>query len=86
MLIAPACRFPVIIAAVGLYGVMAYAVSRRTREFGIRMAIGQSPRSILALVMRQGLTLTAVGAVIGLALALAAGRVVSWLLFGVSAN
>ena len=86
MLIAPAGLLAVIIAAVGLYGVMAYAVSRRTREFGIRMAIGQSPRSILALVMRQGLTLTAVGAVIGLALALAAGRVVSWLLFGVSAS
>ena len=48
------------------------------------MAIGAAPRSIMALVMRQGLTLAAVGVVIGLALALAAGRVVSWLLFGVT--
>ena len=84
MLIAPAGILALIIAAVGLYGVMAYSVSRRTRELGIRVAIGAAPGSIVALVMRQGLTLAAAGVVIGLALALAAGRVVSWLLFGVT--
>src|SRR5204863_1554193 len=83
MLIAPAGILALIIAAVGLYGVMACSVSRRTREMGIRVAIGAAPGSIVALVMRQGLTLAAAGVVIGLALALAAGRVVSWLLFGV---
>jgi putative ABC transport system permease protein len=86
MLLAPAGLLAMVIAAVGLYGVMAYSVSRRTREFGIRMAIGHAPARILALVMRQALTLTGVGVVIGLALALAAGRVVSWLLFGVSST
>ena len=84
MLIAPAGILALVIAAVGLYGVMAYWVSRRTRELGIRVAIGAAPGSIVALVMRQGLTLAAAGVVIGLALALAGGRVVSWLLFGVT--
>jgi putative ABC transport system permease protein len=84
MLIAPAGLLALFIAAIGLYGVMAYSVSRRTKELGIRVAVGAAPRSIMALVMRQGLTLAMVGVIIGLALALAAGRVVSWLLFGVA--
>ena len=73
-----------VIAAVGLYGVLAYWVSRRTREIGVRSAIGATPTDILGLVMRQGLTLTVIGLVCGLAGAFAASRAVASLLFGVS--
>jgi predicted permease len=61
------------LAMVGLYGLVAYAVSRRTREIGIRMAIGAQPGSVLRLVMRQGVLLVGIGAAFGLALTVAAG-------------
>jgi putative ABC transport system permease protein len=61
-----------LLAAIGLYGVMAYAVSQRTQELGIRLALGASPGSLLTMVVRQGMTLTTIGLIVGLALALGA--------------
>jgi predicted permease len=71
------------LAAIGLYGVIAYAVSRRTREIGIRVALGARHSAILALLVRQGLTLALVGVTIGSALAWAAARSLSGALYGV---
>lgn len=73
-----------VLAMVGIYGVMSYSVSQRTSEIGIRMALGASPWSILALVCKQGLVLTAAGLIAGLGLALAATRLMANILFGVS--
>jgi len=72
------------LATVGLYGVMSYSVRRRRREIGIRMALGANPGSVLAMVLRQSLTLTALGLSIGLAIALALGRFTTSLLYGLS--
>ena len=72
------------LAAIGLYGTIAYTVSQRDREFGIRMALGAGPRELLGLVVRQGLRLAALGIGIGVAAALALSRVLSSLLYGVS--
>jgi len=74
-----------LLAALGLYGVLAWSVSGRTRELGIRMALGAKKRDILKLVLGQGLKLMLIGAAIGLALSLALTRFLSALLFGVSA-
>ena len=65
-----------LLAVVGLYGLMAYAVSRRTREIGIRMALGALPGSVLAMVMRQGGVPTVVGLVGGIAASVAASRAI----------
>jgi predicted permease len=73
-----------LLAAIGLYGVMAYTVSRRTREIGIRVALGASSSGIVRLVLRQGLGLTLGGIVLGVLGALALARVTRSLLFGVS--
>ncbi|HUJ51857.1 MAG TPA: FtsX-like permease family protein, partial [Bryobacteraceae bacterium] len=75
-----------LLAVTGLYGVIAYSVSRRTREIGIRMAIGADPGKVARLVLRQGLTLTMIGAAIGLALALAISKLLASLLTGVSSR
>ncbi len=72
------------LAAIGLYGVMSFSVRRRTREIGIRMALGAQPGGVLAMVFRQGLALTGVGLTIGLAIALAVGRLAASLLYGIS--
>ncbi|MEW6323453.1 MAG: FtsX-like permease family protein [Acidobacteriota bacterium] len=72
-----------VLAAVGLYGVMGYIVSRRTREIGIRMALGASRGAVVGLLVRQGLMPAAVGLTLGVAGAMAAGRYLESLLFGV---
>ncbi len=76
--------FGVLLAVTGLYGVIAYSVSRRTREIGIRMAIGADPANVARLVLREGLTMTLAGTAIGLALALAASKLLASLLAGIS--
>ncbi len=73
-----------LLAVTGLYSVIAYSVSRRTREIGIRMAIGADSGNVARLVLRQGLTMTAIGAAIGLALALVASKLLASLLAGIS--
>jgi ABC-type antimicrobial peptide transport system permease subunit len=73
----------VLLASAGLYGLMAYNVSRRTREIGIRMAIGAGKSDVLRLVMGKGLTLVALGTVIGLGLGLVAERLMNSALFNV---
>ena len=65
------------LAAVGIYGVLSYAVTQRTREIGIRMSLGASQERVLAEVLRQGLVLIAVGSAIGIAGALAAGKILT---------
>jgi putative ABC transport system permease protein len=65
---------------------MAYNVARRSRELGVRAALGAPPRELFALVVRHGLMLTALGGAIGLAASLAAGQALSGLLFGVGAS
>jgi putative ABC transport system permease protein len=73
-----------ILAAIGLYGVMAYSVSRRTHEIGIRRALGAGEGSVLAMIVRQGMTLSLLGVAAGLGCALALSRLMSSILFGVS--
>jgi predicted permease len=73
-----------VLAAVGLYGLLSYAVAQRTREIGIRVALGAHTSGVLRLVVRQGLVLSAVGAAIGLVMTVAVTRLLAALLFGVA--
>jgi predicted permease len=75
-----------VLSAIGIYGVMAFSVSTRTREVGIRMALGAQNRDILTLVIRQALILTLIGVSLGLSSALVLTRLMKSLLFGVSAT
>ena len=76
----------VVLASLGIYGVIAYTVTQCTRELGIRMALGASQADILALMVGQGLRMTLVGVGIGLALSLGLGRLLSTLLYGIQAH
>jgi putative ABC transport system permease protein len=78
--------FALLLAAIGIYGVMAYSVAARTQEMGIRMSLGAESRDILKLVMKQGMRLALIGVAMGVAASLALTRLISTLLFGVSAS
>jgi predicted permease len=71
-----------LLASVGMYGVVAYTVSQRTREIGIRMAIGATGQQVVRMIMREGVALVVTGAVLGIAGALAASRLLAGLLYG----
>jgi len=71
------------LAAVGLYGVIAFTVNQRRREIGIRMALGAENRNVLALILAEGLKLAALGTVIGLLVSLAAMRILAGALYGI---
>ncbi len=75
-----------VLACIGLYGLLAYEVSRRTREIGIRMALGAQRRNVLRLVVGQGIVLAIVGAVVGIGIAVGVTRYLKSMLYGVHAN
>jgi predicted permease len=84
VLLAIAGGMALVLGVIGIYGVIAYVVAQRTREIGIRSALGARPRELERMFLRQGLTLGAIGAAVGLAAAAMLGRSMSALLFGVS--
>jgi ABC-type antimicrobial peptide transport system permease subunit len=73
------------LASIGLYGVVSFAVSRRSREMGIRMSLGAAPGAVVSQVVREGMVLAGVGALVGLGLAVIGARVMQSLLFGIEA-
>ena len=86
MLLGVFALLALLIAGIGIYGVLAYSVSQRTREIGLRMAIGAQPGNVVLLVVGQGLKMALMGIGVGLLTALAMGRVVASLLYGVPAR
>jgi ABC-type antimicrobial peptide transport system permease subunit len=75
-----------LLGIVGIYGVISYAVSQRTRQIGIRMALGAQPRELTTMFVKQGLWLTGIGVAFGVVVALMAMRLMSSLLFGVNSR
>jgi ABC-type antimicrobial peptide transport system permease subunit len=86
LLFAAFAGLAVLLAAVGIYSVLAYAVRRRVREIGIRMALGAQLTDVLRMVVTEGMTPTLIGVAIGLAGALALGRVLATLIYGIQAT
>src|SRR5262249_38135285 len=84
LLLAAFATIAVVLAGVGIYGVMAYAVSRRTHEIGIRIALGAEPASVMRAVVGEGLAMASTGAVAGVVTALALTRLMRGILYGVS--
>ena len=74
------------LASIGLYGIIAYSVNQRRREIGLRMALGATATNVLGLILRQGMVLVLTGVVLGLAVALPVGRLISGMLFGLNAS
>jgi putative ABC transport system permease protein len=86
MLLAVFGGVAMVLAAIGIYGVIAYSVTQRTREIGIRMALGAQRTQMFGMVLRQSMTLVIVGIAIGFLVALAAMRLMATLLYGVGAH
>jgi putative ABC transport system permease protein len=86
LLLALFAALALVLACVGLYGVISYAVAQRTHEIGVRMALGAQPRDVLRLVIRQGMVLTVAGLLLGIGVGLVATRVMTEMLFGVTAT
>jgi putative ABC transport system permease protein len=85
-MLAAFATFALVLAAVGIYGLLSFLVAESTHDIGVRMALGARPRTIIGLVVRQGMELTGIGIVAGLAGATALTRVMTSLLFGVGAT
>jgi putative ABC transport system permease protein len=86
MLLGVFATVAMVLAAIGIYGVIAYSVTQRTREIGIRIALGAQKTQMLGMVLRQSMTLVIIGIVVGFLVALGVTRVMATLLYGVSAN
>jgi putative ABC transport system permease protein len=86
LLLAVFAAVALILAATGIYSVISYSVTQRTREVGVRMALGAQPRNVVLLILKQGLTLTLIGVAAGILGAIAAARAMSGLLYGVTAT
>src|SRR5207253_2908165 len=85
-LLATFAMLAVVLATIGVYGVMSYAVTRRRQEMGIRMALGAGTSQVVSMVLRQGMRTVAIALAIGVAAAFAATRLLQTQLFGVSAT